>query len=70
MNTNSISNDQFSHDAVKYVYQDNPVARGAAPPLPPTKIFKVTSPAKSEKSKKDVDKKKKQEGKSGLFGLM
>ncbi|MEI8365528.1 MAG: hypothetical protein WCF65_03830 [Parachlamydiaceae bacterium] len=67
--TNPISNQQFSYDSVKYVYQDNLDTRGA-PPLPPTKPFKISAPNKSEKSKKDIEKKKKQGDKSGPFGMI
>lgn len=65
-------NQVFSHDAVKYVYQE-PDMRMVNPPLFTVKPFNVKTPEKSKKTKKDVNKKKQEDEKenpgSGLFGL-
>lgn len=67
---NIISNQEFSHDSVKYVYQDNPNAQVVNQGQPPTKPFKVTSPDRSAKTKKDLKKEKKQDKKTRPFDLM
>lgn len=64
---NPISNQQFSHDAELYVYQGNPY--GQMVNQPPGKPFKITSPSRTTKSKKDL-KKEKKEGKLSPFDLM
>lgn len=51
-----ISQQMFSHDAPKFVYQD-PDVRFVNPP--PVKPFELKGPEKSKKTKKDIDKKKK-----------
>lgn len=65
---NPISNQQYSRDSEKYIYQDSPnplvVNQG------PAKPFKVSSPHKSEKAKKDVKKGKKSDGKISPYDLM
>lgn len=61
---NPISNEMFSHDAVKYVYQDpnvRVVNYGIHPH--PVKPFEVKAPEKSKKTKKNFDKRKGQEKK-------
>lgn len=60
MDMDPISNQVFSHDYIKFVYQD-PDARFVKPP--PTKPFEIKGPEKSKKTKKDMDKKKEQGGK-------
>lgn len=67
---NPISNQQFSHDAVKYVYQENSYTQGVQGT--PSKVFKVTSPDKATKAKKDVKKGKKQDdgGKIRPYDMM
>lgn len=53
-----ISNQVFSHDYVKYVYQDPDgriVNQGHPPPAKP---FDLKGPEKSKKTKKDTDKEK------------
>lgn len=54
---NPISNQGFSHDAVKYVYQDPDVRRVNQGP-PPSKPFNIKVTEKSKKTKKEADKKK------------
>jgi hypothetical protein len=56
----------FSHDAVKYVYQD-PNVQVVNYNAVPTKIFKVDAPEKSKKSKKDLEKNKKEEKDKGFI---
>lgn len=56
---NPISN-QFSHDYKKYVIQD-PNVQIVHRNLPPPKPFKLEPPEKSQKTKKDSDKKKQKE---------
>ena len=64
---NPISNQQFSHDAELYIYQANPY--GHVVNHPPGKPFKVSSPARTAKSKKDL-KKEKEKSKLSPFDLM
>lgn len=53
---NPISNQSFSHDYIKFVYQ-NPDVRVIHYGLYPAKPFKVDAPEGSEKTKKDLKKK-------------
>lgn len=55
-----ISNQVFSHDYMKYVYQD-PDVRIIHSTAPPAKPFELNPPEKSKKSKKDLDKNKQRE---------
>jgi len=67
---NPISNQPFSHDAIKYVYQD-PDVRMVNQGPPPAKPFKIKTPEKSKKSRNDGKKKKKEEdGKTPLSRLL
>lgn len=52
---NPISNQQFSHDAIKFVYQ-KPDPEIICPAVP-IKPFKLKSSKKSKKTKKDFNKK-------------
>jgi hypothetical protein len=54
-----LSNQQFSHDAVKFVYQQSDVP--VVPSQLPKKEFKINTPDKSKKTKKDQDKNKEQD---------
>ena len=56
---NPISNQLFSHDAVKYVFQDPDVRIVNHGPLP-IKPFVLEPTEKSKKTKKDVNKEKQQ----------
>ncbi len=49
-----LPNQQFSHDAIKFVYQQPDAI--IVPGPPPTKEFIVKSSEKSQKSKKDHEK--------------
>ena len=62
-----ISNQSFSHDYVKFVFQ-TPDARVVYRATPPPKPFEVKAPEKSEKSKKGKDKGQKDKG-QGHTGL-
>lgn len=53
-----ISNQQFSYDAEKYVYQKDIVLPRDHPVELPSKPFKIESPDKTKKSKKDLEKEK------------
>jgi len=62
MNPISNPNQVFSHDAVKYVYQE-PDVRMVNPPRLNVKPFKIEPPEKT----KDVNKKKEKEKKKKPF---
>ncbi len=53
-----ISNQLFSHDAIKYIYQNPDVVVSHGPV--PSKPFEVKAPEKTDKSKKDLGKNKQQ----------
>ncbi len=57
-----VSNQPFSHDYAKYVYQ-TPDVWVINHGLPPSKPFEVKAPEKSKKTKKDMEKEKKQNAK-------
>ena len=59
---NPISDDLFSWDYVKYVYQD-PNVRIIDHGPPPAKPFELKAPEKSKKSKKESKQKKKEDEK-------
>ncbi len=59
-----ISNQVFSHDSVKYVFQD-PDVRIVNQGPPPSKPFEIKA---AEKSKKTKNEKKKKEGKGEKGG--
>jgi hypothetical protein len=59
-----ISNQVFSHDAVKFVYQD-PDVRFINYNIQVRKPFKVEAPENSKKTKKDVGKGKHRDEKKG-----
>ena len=63
-----ISNQMFSHDSVKYVFQD-PDVRMISQAPPPPKPFNIKSMDKSKKTKNDK-KKKQDQGKSPLSKLL
>lgn len=56
---NPISNQAFSYDYEKFIYQKDFVPHVVVQGPPPNKPFKIVSPDKSEKSKKDIKKEKK-----------
>ncbi len=56
---NPISNQLFSHDSIKYIYQYLD-AIPMSPNYLPKKPFKLEAPEKAKKSKKDVGKEKEQ----------
>jgi hypothetical protein len=55
-----INNQLYSHDAIKYIYQ-NPDAMQIDPVSLPNKPFELKAPDKTQKSKKDFSKDKEQE---------
>ena len=65
-----ISNQAFSYDAEKYVYQkNNPFLPGINHGELSAKPFKVTSPDRTKKNKKDVKKEKEQGKKPRPFNM-
>ncbi|MBA3815871.1 MAG: hypothetical protein H0X29_05005 [Parachlamydiaceae bacterium] len=73
MNPISNSNQIFSHDAVKFVYQPDDTGQRIYQRQPLNKPFKVKGPEKSKKTEKDMKKEKgktKQNGKLTPFDLM
>ncbi|MBA2369408.1 MAG: hypothetical protein H0V82_10360 [Candidatus Protochlamydia sp.] len=55
-----ISNQVFSHDYVKYIYQE-PDVRITHHTVMPAKPFELNPPEKSKKNKKDLGKNKEQD---------
>lgn len=55
-----IANQAFSHDSVKFVYQ-NADERVINQGIPPTKPFKLDPPEKSKRSKGEMGKNKQKE---------
>lgn len=54
-----LSNQLFSHDAVKYIYQKPDVVVNHD--YMPTKPFEIKAPEKSKRTKKDLGKNKQQD---------
>lgn len=67
---NPISNQVFSYDSEKYVYQKDGVVPVVNQAHLPAKPFKLTPPDKSKKSKRDLEKEKQQKGNKRPFDMM